>query len=157
MNKTQKILVAITVGSVLVVSTGASIASGYKHKYGKGCEHGYSMKEHGHGMKAVYKLDDLTDEQEDQLDAFRKEQRSLMFESRDAMQDSRRAMHEAMRDGADMEAVRKLAREQGNQVESMIIQRAEARQKLATILTEEQMAELESMKKRGRYYEEDDD
>jgi Spy/CpxP family protein refolding chaperone len=157
MNRSQKILVAITVGSVLVVSTGASIASGYKHKYGKGCEHGYSMKEHGHGMKAVYRLDDLTDEQEDQLNAFRKEQRNIMFESRDAMQDGRRAMHEAMRGGADMETVRKLAREQGNQVESMIIQRAEARQKLATILTEEQMAELESMKKRGRYYEEDDD
>jgi Spy/CpxP family protein refolding chaperone len=61
-----------------------------------------------------------------------------------------------MQSGADMETIRKLAREQGNQVEAMIIQRAEARQKLAAILTDEQMKELQSMKKRSRLYHDDD-
>jgi Spy/CpxP family protein refolding chaperone len=147
MKTSTKIILTIATGTVLLVGAGVGIASGYEHRPGKGCDKGFFMKGHGHGMKAVYKLDDLTDEQKDQLDAFRKEQRDAIFENMDAMQDNRRALKDAMQDGLDMETVRKLAREQGNYVEAMIIQRAEAQQKLGTILTDAQMAELKSMKK----------
>jgi Spy/CpxP family protein refolding chaperone len=160
MKKSQKMIAALAMGSVLVLGAGATVASGYKHMDGKGCEHGHSMKGYGPGMKAmkaVYSLEDLSDEQKDKLDALRKEERNAMFETRDAMQDNRRALRDAMMNGADMETVRKLAREQGNQVEAMIIQRAEARQKLAGILTSEQMDELKSMRKQFRSDDRDDD
>lgn len=155
MKKSHKTLLAVVMGTALVAGAGATVASGYE-RYGKGCDREHGMMKHDKGLKAVYRLDDLTDEQRDQLDDLRKEQRNAMFDVKDDMQDGRRELREAMQSGADMEMIRKLAREQGNQVETMIIQRAEARQKLAAILTDEQMKELQSMKKRSRFYHDDD-
>jgi Spy/CpxP family protein refolding chaperone len=85
----------------------------------------------------------VTDEQRAQLRTLFTEQRDAMSEKRDAMRENRKALREAIAKGATTEEIRPLADKQGEQIAEMIMAKAEMRQKMATILTEEQMKELQ--------------
>lgn len=137
MKSQKKRLIAIVAGSLLLGSAGLAMA------YGGG--HGFDREGCGHGkpMRVLEKLDNVTDTQRDQLQKLFDEQRDSMRERRDAMREGRKAVREAISNGASSEELRALATKQGEQVAAMIMAKAEMRQKMATILTEEQMKELQ--------------
>lgn len=135
MKRTNKALIAVLAGSLLLGGTGAALAFGNPGK--GGCDRG-SMAPIG----AVLQLDNLTDAQRRQLDQLRKEQRDAMRKQMDAMSDGRDELRAAMDKGADAATIRKLAEKQGAQMAAMIVTRAEMQQKLAAILTPEQRAQL---------------
>ena len=150
MKAQKKRLIAIVAGSLLLGSTGLAMAYGGGHGFDRGaCDHGKPTR-------MLERLDNLTDEQRDQLRKVSDEQREVMRERRDAMRDSRRAVRDAINKGAGSEEIRALAAKQGEQVAAMIVAKAEMRQKMASILSEEQMKEMqeyrsERMEKRGRW------
>jgi Spy/CpxP family protein refolding chaperone len=137
MKTRSKRLIAIVAGSLLLGGTGLAMAYGGGHGFDRaGCEHGNSAR-------MLDKLDNVTDEQRAQLRTLFTEQRDAMSEKRDAMRENRKALREAIAKGATTEEIRPLADKQGEQIAEMIMAKAEMRQKMATILTEEQMKELQ--------------
>lgn len=136
MKRTNKALIAVLAGSLLLGGTGAALAFGGHPGMG-GCDRGSMMS-----MRAIPQLDNLTDEQRNQLDTLRKVQRDAMRKQRDTMSDAREELHAAMSKGADIATIRKLAEKQGAQVTAMIVARAEMQQKLEAILTPEQRTQL---------------
>lgn len=105
----------------------------------------------GPGMLgAAYRLDDLSAEQRQQLDALRDTLRARMGQWRD----DRRALRDALNDGADMDKIRPLAERQGQHVTAMILQKVETRAALNDILTEEQRNKLAEIarNKSKRFY-----
>lgn len=102
-------------------------------------------------MRALYQLDSLTDEQRTEIKKLMKEERKSMRDLMDAMQDNRDALQEAMRDNLTTDKIKPLAQKQGEQIAEMIVARAQIREKINAILTEEQRKELSSMKlQKGR-------
>ncbi len=84
------------------------------------------------------------------------EQRESKKAQREAMRANRKALHEAINKGAGTEEIQALANKQGEYVAAMIMAKAEMRQKMATVLTEEQMKQLqqyrdERREKRGHW------
>jgi len=135
MKRTNKALIAVLAGSLLLGGAGAALAFGGPGK--GGCDRSGMMS-----MRAIPQLDNLTDEQRNQLDTLRKDQRDAMRKQRDTMSDARDELHAAMSKGADIATIRKLAEKQGAQVATMIVARAEMQQKLEAILTPEQRAQF---------------
>jgi Spy/CpxP family protein refolding chaperone len=80
-----------------------------------------------------------------------------MFEQKDAMRESRQALRDAMQSGAGKEELQALADKQGKQVSAMIMARAQMRDKINAILTEEQRAELKKMQQERRKRFDDDE
>jgi Spy/CpxP family protein refolding chaperone len=149
MKSQKKRLIGIVAGSLLLGSAGAALAFG---------GHGYDREgcDHDRPMHALQQLDNVTDEQREQLKKMFDEQRDTMRERRGAMHEGRKAVREAIRRGASTEEIRALATKQGEQVTAIIMAKAEMRQKMATILTKEQMKALqdsrsEKMEKRERW------
>lgn len=150
MKAQKKRLIAIVAGSLLLGSTGLAMAYGGGHGFDR------DRCNHGSPTRMLERLDGVTDEQRDQLRKMSDDQREVMRERRDAMRDSRRAVRDAINKGAGTEEIRALAAKQGEQVAAMIMAKAEMRQKMATILSEEQMKEMqeyrsERMEKRGHW------
>jgi Spy/CpxP family protein refolding chaperone len=138
MNVQKKRLIAILAGSLLLGSTGLAVAYGGGHGFDRAaCDHGAAP------MHALYKLDNVTDEQREQLRKVYQEQRDAMQQRRDAMRESRKAIREAINNGAATEELRTLATKQGEQVAEMIMAKAQMRQKMAAILTPEQIKQLQ--------------
>ena len=136
--KTQKKrLITVVAATLLLGSAGLAMA------YGGG--HGFDRErcDHGSPTRMLERLDGVTDEQRDQLRKVFDEQRDTMRDRRDAMRDSRKAIRDAISNGAGKEEVQKLANKQGELVAAMIMAKAEMREKMATVLTEEQMKELQ--------------
>lgn len=133
--KRRNIFAALTLGAVLFAGIGTATAfDGPWGGPGAGCE--------GPGMLgAAYRLDDLTAEQQKQLDALRDKVRAQMDQSCD----DRRALRAALRDGASVDKIRPLAERQGRHVTVMILQQAETHAALNTILTDAQRAKLEEL------------
>jgi hypothetical protein len=71
------------------------------------------------------------------------EQREAMQAQSDAMRENSKALREALRNGAAPEEIRPLADKQGEQIAAMIMAKAQMRQSMATILSEEQMKALQ--------------
>jgi len=136
MTSQKKRLIAIVAGSLLLGSAGSALAFGGKGYDREGCDQ-------DRPMHALQQLDNVTDEQREQLRKLFDEQRDSMRERRDAMREGRKAVREAIRSGASTEEIRTLATKQGEQVTAMIMAKAEMRQKMASILTAEQMKTLQ--------------
>lgn len=131
--KRRNIFAALALGTVLAAGIGTAAAFD-----GSRCGPG-AAPWGGPGMLgAAYRLDDLTAEQRTQLDALRDKVRAQMDQSRA----DRRALRDALRDGADVDAIRPLAEKQGQHVTAMILQQVETRTALNTILTDAQRAKL---------------
>jgi Spy/CpxP family protein refolding chaperone len=103
-------------------------------------------------MAALMQLDDLTTEQKAVLKDIRKATRDAMRDLRDEMEDNRIDLHDAMAENADIDTIRKLAEKQGDQVASMVVLRAEVRNKINSVLTKEQQQQLEDMRRPGREF-----
>lgn len=128
MKRTSRLFAAATLGILLAAGVGSAAAFD-GHWSGRG----------GPGMLgAAYRLDDLSAEQRQQLDALRDKARAQMGQWRD----DRRALRDALNEGADMDKIRPLAEKQGQHVTAMILQQAETRAALNTILTEAQRDQL---------------
>lgn len=138
----------LTIAKTLVLTGALAVAGG---AMALGGHHGFGGKEcgrGGHGMESVMQLEGMTDEQREQIGALRSERRGAMRGLRDKMRENRKALREAADQNASAETVATLAKEQGDLVERMIIQRMEMRQKINGILTEAQRQEL-AEKRRG--------
>ncbi len=147
MTMQKKSLIALVAGSLLLGSAG--VMAGGHGFYGKNCD---SDKP----MHALEKLDNVTDAQRDQLRKLFDEQRESKKAQREAMRANRKALHEAINKGAGTKEIQTLANKQGEYVAAMIMAKAEMRQKMATVLTEEQMKQLqqyrdERREKRGHW------
>lgn len=148
MTMQKKSLIALVAGSLLLGSAGAMAYGGHGF-YGKSCDRDKPMH-------ALEKLDNVTDVQRDQLRKLFDEQRESKKAQREAMRANRKALHEAINKGAGTEEIQALANKQGEYVAAMIMAKAEMRQKMATVLTEEQMKQLqqyrdERREKRGHW------
>jgi Spy/CpxP family protein refolding chaperone len=120
----------------LLGAAGAVFAFGGPHHGPGGCDR-TSPRE------AVEQVEGLSDAQREQLDKLFTEQRTAMKTRMEAMRDNRKALRQAMRDGAGMEEIQKLADEQGVKVSAMIMAKAQMRSKLAEILSTEQLEQLQ--------------
>lgn len=146
MKRSNKSSALILASTLLLAGAGSALAYGSQHGMGD-CER------HGSPMRALSRIDNLTDEQRARIKDLVKEQRTAMLEQKDAMQESRQALRDAMRNGATKDELQALADKQGKQVSTMIMARAQMRDKINAILTEEQRAELKKMQqeRRDRY------
>lgn len=145
MNPMKKSLAAIGLATLLIAGAGTALAFGGPKGH-HGCD-----RDGGHSpLTALTRLDDLTDEQKNQLRVIRKSARDAMRDLRDEMRDNREDLHEAMVDSADLEAIRALAGRQGEQVARMIVLRAEIREKIAHVLSEDQREQLRDLRGSGK-------
>lgn len=138
--KMQKKPLITLVASSLLLGSAAVMAYGGGHGFDRGgCNH-------ANPMQALQQLDNVSDEQRTALRKLFDEQRGSMREQRDAMREGRKAVREAIRSGAGTDEIRALATRQGEQVTAMIMAKAEMRQKMANILSEEQMKQLQDIR-----------
>jgi len=136
MKMQKKSLLTLAAGSLLLGSAAVMAYGGGHGIEREGCHR-------GNQMEALQQVDNVTDEQRTALSKLFDEQRDSMREQRGAMREGRRAVHDAIRSGAKMDEIKTLATKQGNLVTDMIMRKAEMRQKIAGILSEEQMKQLQ--------------
>ncbi len=163
MNVIKKKIAVVGLSTLLLAAAGSTLAFGGHRSHGGhdrygDCHQGGSMAghtylKHGRGMlspMAIFKrVDNLTDEQRQSIKEIYKGSRQSLFDVVSAMQDNRLELNEA-RQKADIETIRALAKKQGEQVERMIVLRAETRAKVNAVLTEEQRKQLKSKRRSGR-------
>lgn len=142
MKMQKKSLLTLAAGSLLLGSAAVMAYGGHGFDR-EGCQRGYPME-------ALQQLDNVTDEQRTALSKVFDEQRDTMREQRDAMRESRKAVRDAIRSGANMDEIKKLAAKQGEMVTQMIVRKAELRQKISGILTPEQMKQLQDYRSERR-------
>ncbi|MEW8394935.1 MAG: Spy/CpxP family protein refolding chaperone [Candidatus Thiodiazotropha sp.] len=147
MKPTYRKIAIVTLSTLLFTSAGAAVAFG-GHKGHGGCD----RDGRGGPLAALSQLEDLTAEQKEALKAIRNATRDAMRDLRDAMQDNRTELHDALVHGAKLETIRGLAEKQGGQVARMIMLRAEVRNRIADVLTEEQRQQLQDMRWSGRMF-----
>jgi Spy/CpxP family protein refolding chaperone len=146
MKKRNRNIAIITLSTLLFTSAGAAVAFGGPKGHG-GCDRG------GRGepmSSALMQIDNLTEDQKGAIKDIRKTSRDAMRDLRDEMRDNRRDLRDAMEDEADLGTIRSLAKKQGDQVARMIVLRAEVRNKVNTVLTEEQRQQLKDMRWSGK-------
>lgn len=145
MKPMNKKITAITLSALLATAAGGAMAFGGHHERHGECDH-RSMST---PMHAIARLDGLTDEQKTQLKQIRRETRDAMRGIRDEMQDVKDALRDAMADNASIDNIQVLAKKQGDQIAKMIVLRAESRDRIKHVLTDEQKAQLDAMRKSG--------
>lgn len=139
MTMQKKSIIALVAGSLLLGSAGAMAYGGHG-----GCDHNGYKK--GDPERVLQKLDNVTDAQREQVKTLFEEQRESMKGLREAMRENRKAVREAINKGASADDIRALANKQGESVAAMIVARAEMRQKMASVLTEDQMKQLQELR-----------
>lgn len=107
-----------------------------------GCRHG----ERFGPAAAVRKLDNLTPDQQAQLQQIRDEARDASSALREAMFESRAELRTAMTENADLDTIRSLAAKQGEQKTEMFVLRAATRDRINGVLTEEQRQQLAELR-----------
>ncbi len=138
MKSMHKRLAVISLSALLLSGAGAAMAfGGHPDRFGS-CDHEGDRTP----MAQLSRLDDLTTEQRDQLKEIRNQARDEFRKLRDAMRDNRSDLRDAMDDNANIDTIRGLAQKQGEQMAQMIVLRAEIRQKINGVLTDEQRQQL---------------
>lgn len=145
MKRSNKAISLILAGTLLLGGSGAALAFGGGHHGKGGCDR------HGSPMKVLNKLDSLSDAQREQISAIYEEQREAMRAQKKAARADRQALRQAMQEGVAGDELRALADKQGARVADMIVARAELRQRIHAVLTEEQRAELEQLQQKRGY------
>lgn len=130
-------LAAIGLSVLLLTGGTATLAfAGHKGHHGCGYEGRFGP------AAAISQLDNLSEAQKNDLKQIRVEARDAMRDLRDAMRDTRSELRTAMRDSADLEIIRGLAEKQGERTTELILLRAQVRDKINAVLTEEQRQQL---------------
>jgi Spy/CpxP family protein refolding chaperone len=146
MKQRNRNIAIVALSALLFTSAGTAVAFG-GHKGHGGCDRD------GRGgpmTAALMQIDSLTDDQKGAIKDIRKSTRDAMQDLRDEMRDNRRDLRDAMEDEADMDTIRSLAKKQGDQIARMIVLRAEVRNKINTVLNEEQRQQLQDMRWSGK-------
>jgi Spy/CpxP family protein refolding chaperone len=142
MKQRNRNIAIFALSTLLITSTGAALAFGGPKGQG-GCDRGAK----GEPMiTALMQIDNLTEDQKGAIKDIRNTTRDAMRDLRDEMHDNRTELRDAMEDEADMQTIRGLAKKQGEQVTRMIVLRAEVRNKVNTVLSEEQRQQLQNMR-----------
>jgi len=129
---------AVTLAGLLAAGSTAAFACG---------GHGGKFGPDGYGpMRAIYHLDNLSDDQRKQLDGLRDKQRKEFEQTRN----ERRELHDAMAKATDAKTLRPLAEKQGKLVTEMIMKRQEMRSEVEKILTPEQRSQLQEIQSKWR-------
>lgn len=149
MKRSNKTIAMLLAGTMLFGGTGAAMAYGKHHDRGF-CNKGGEYSQQGMPMRALKRLDNLSDKQRDQIKALFREQRDQMRDLRDEMQDNREDLRDAIEKDGDEKSLRKIAEKQGDLVTKMIMLRLQHREKLNALLTEEQREKLQEMQKERR-------
>ena len=139
MKKRHWIIGTILAGSVL--SLGAvNIANA--------CAGGHGGHHRGNGMMHVMKSLDLSKEQRASIQTIMQAQRDKMQSNRTQMQEIRKSLHEqVMSSQFDANKVRALADAKAKIMADMTVQRVESMNRIRHVLTPEQAAKLDSMRK----------
>lgn len=151
MKLTNKTLATLLAAGLTLGAASSAFAFG---SHGHGCDMGSRTAS---PMRALYQLDNLTDEQRTEIKKLMKSERDAMRDLFDAMQDNRDAMQEATRKSATADKIEPLAKKQGELVTQMTMARAKMRDRINAILTDEQRKELSTMKSSKRRYDDDRD
>lgn len=132
--KPNRILMAVALVGLFAAGSTAVLACG-----------GHGGKHHGPDgfgpMRAVYQLDNLSDEQRKQLDTLQDKQRKEMEQARD----EHKALREAMDKATDAKTLRPLAEKQGAFVTEKIMQQQTMRNEVEKILTPAQRSQLQEL------------
>lgn len=148
MKPMNKKIPAIALSALLATAAAGAFAFGGQHDGHGHCDH----SDHS-GMRApmaaLNRLDGLTDEQKNSLTQIRRETRDAMRDLGNEMQHNRDALKDAMADKQSIDGIRTLAAKQGEIVAKMIVLRAETREKINSVLTDEQRAQLDAMPRHG--------
>lgn len=157
MKKLSKPLIA----SVLIVSSLGLVGVASAMPYGEdsGCRHGgHKMGSHhkhgGRGFNVEHMAEklNLADDQRIQIEAIMEESKQQMTDLREKMQTNREQLRELMQQSPLNEVeVRKVADAQGDLKADMIVQRAQKRAKINTILTDDQRTQLKEMRGKRRW------
>jgi Spy/CpxP family protein refolding chaperone len=145
MKPMNKRITAITLSALLAMAAGGAVAFGGSHQ-----RHGDCDPSDMHArMPHLSRLDNLSDTQKDQLKQIRRETRDVMRDLRNEMRGNKDSLRDSMADNAAIENIRTLAKKQGDMVAKMIVLRAETREKIRNVLTDEQRAQFDAMPRRG--------
>ena len=144
---------------VLALAAFSTAAFGSPHDSHRSGRHGDSM--FGDTMKMVHRLEraadkvGISDEQMDQILAVVDDNRESFREIRRAMRDNRKALAESIHaEDYDAAKIAQLADVHGQLASQMIVQGAEVRSNIRSLLSAEQrekIADLKSSHKRGRH------
>ena len=141
MKPMNKRIVAFGLATVLLAGAGGTLAyAGHKGQHG--CDRGGRSGP----MAALEQLDGLTADQKTLLEQIQTQTRDTMRDMRQAMRNGRDDLRAAMEDGADIETIRELAERQGAQKAEMIVLRAQTRNRIDEVLTEQQQQQLAEMR-----------
>jgi Spy/CpxP family protein refolding chaperone len=124
-----------------------------------GCNHGKHAGMMGHGMKGEgYFLDrmadrlELTTEQRSSVKAALEKSKPQMTAIKEKMRTNRKALRELGRDGSsDDNRLQALARERGDLVANLVIQRSKIRSDIQQILTDQQREQMKQMRSKHRH------
>ena len=145
MKPMNKKIPALALSALLATAAGGAFAFGGHHDRQGGCDRSGMRTP----MAALSRLDGLTEEQKTSLTQIRRETRNAMRDLRNEMQGNRDALKDAMADNASIDTIRVLAEKQGATTAKMIVLRAETREKIRNLLTDEQRIQLDAMPRRG--------
>ena len=154
MKKSSKLLIT----SVLVMSSLGLVATVFAKPFGEDCgRDGHQMGsdhksgERGFNVDRMAKKLNLTDDQRTQIEGIVEGSKQQMREQREQMQASREQLRALMQQSLLNEAeVRRVADAQGDLEADMIVQRAQQRAKINTVLSDDQRAQLEEMRGKKR-------
>jgi Spy/CpxP family protein refolding chaperone len=151
MKPMNKKIPAIALSALLATATAGAFAFGGQQDRRDHCDHRGHSDHSGMNapMAALNRLDGLTDEQKSSLTQIRRDTRDAMRDLRNEMQHNRDALKDAMADKQSIGDIRTLATKQGEIVAKMIVLRAETREKIDSVLTDEQRAQLKTMPRHG--------
>jgi len=156
----NKIAKSLLVTSLLVSSVGlVTIASAKSFGDGPGCGRsshhaGQGRHEGGKGryLERLARRLNMTDEQRAEIETVLHGSREQMAELRDEMRTNRAQIRELVSQADfDETAVRGMADKQGDLKAEMIVLRARQRSEMKALLTDEQIAQLDEMRK-GKYF-----
>ena len=124
----------------------------------RGCHHGKHAGMMGQGIKGEGRFLDrmadrleLTTEQRSSVKAALEKSKPQMTAIKEKMRTNRKALRELGRDGSDDSRVQALARERGDLVASLVIERSKIRSDIQQILTDTQQEQMKQMRWKHRH------
>ena len=98
---------------------------------------------------------DLTEEQKEQVKTILKDNRETSREAQKAVRNTMKAVHQAVMDEAGEEAIRDAAAQAGRAIGDQAVLRAQVAIDVKSVLTEEQLQKLESIKEKMQVLQQD--
>jgi len=139
--KKRLITSAVTTAMIAGLLIGASTVSARHHGMGEHKMHGPAPI-----MKLVQELD-LSEQQEDGIDALMQQKRRQMRDTKKAIRNGRQALRDAaVAEPYNAVQVRELAESQGRLKTDMMLMRIDIQRQVRALLTDEQRTELDALR-----------